>query len=100
MAQVRPTGQYRHVLRELRKAVRSLFVKRRYLHSSLPKSISPRATRSPVIATQFRSLFEQAKDSADEARFSQDIENALTFMRAQRVHKVRRLYSMPDERAG
>jgi hypothetical protein len=42
-----------------------------------------------VVLNQFRTLFEQSKDSSQRARFSRDLENAMTFMRSQRVYKAR-----------
>ncbi|KII94806.1 hypothetical protein PLICRDRAFT_33614 [Plicaturopsis crispa FD-325 SS-3] len=73
MASARHLAAYRSVLREVR----------------LNASISPRPQRTNAISTQLRLLFEKPRSSEDEKRaFGLDIENAVTFLRAQRKHKV------------
>lgn len=62
--------QYRHILREIYKASRS-----------------PRATRNPVIANGFRKIFEALKSEEQASSFRTDMENAIVFMRSQRIHK-------------
>lgn len=59
---------YRSIVREINRA-----------------AIAPRATRNPVVASNFRKLFEQNKDNES---FAHDMQNALTFMHSQRMHKV------------
>ncbi|GJE84596.1 LYR motif-containing protein [Phanerochaete sordida] len=59
---------YRRVVREINRA-----------------AIAPRATRNPVVASSFRKLYEQNRDNES---FAHDMQNALTFMHSQRMHKV------------
>ena len=56
---------------------------------TFPQSVSSRTTRNKAIASSFRSLFEKPRNSSELARFEHDMQDAITFMRSQRMHKVR-----------
>ncbi|CAL1702302.1 unnamed protein product [Somion occarium] len=61
---------YRSIVREVYKA-----------------SVHPRSTRSKVISSNFRAIFEQCRQGDEQAHLSHDLQNALTFMHSQRIHK-------------
>ncbi|ETW84355.1 hypothetical protein HETIRDRAFT_416053 [Heterobasidion irregulare TC 32-1] len=62
---------YRQLLREVAKA-----------------SISPRSLRNRTISLNFRRMFDQRPSGEEAQSFHYDATNALTFMRAQRIHKT------------
>jgi hypothetical protein len=76
---------YRAILRELYKSVR---IPRHAIvvlsHIYIFQSISPRATRSRTIALNFRAILQSAKSSD----FDHSTQNAVTFLRSQRMYKV------------
>lgn len=55
----------------------------------LVQSVTAPATRNKVIVSNFRTLFEKKRNAEEQARFDHDMKNAITFMRSQRLHKVR-----------
>ncbi|TFY83851.1 hypothetical protein EWM64_g173 [Hericium alpestre] len=61
---------YRNVVREVAKA-----------------SVSPRATRNEAISRNFRDIFQKNIQDKQSETFHHDIQNAITFMRSQRLHK-------------
>ena len=98
---------YRSILRELARSVR-LFLPI-YLHylaadevfPSQTQSIHPRTERNKAITQSVRVLFEEASKTASAApesksatakeaadKLLRDARNAVTFLRAQRIHKV------------
>ena len=52
------------------------------------QSVSTPATRSKTIAKNFRAVIENGRQS-DPQHFDHDLENAVTFLRSQRMYKVR-----------
>ncbi|KAJ3555139.1 hypothetical protein NM688_g2738 [Phlebia brevispora] len=65
------TTTYRAIVRELNKA-----------------SIAASSTRNRAILSGFRSLFEQHRTGEELQQFQHDMQDALTFLRSQRMHKV------------
>ncbi|KAI0049596.1 hypothetical protein FA95DRAFT_1604238 [Auriscalpium vulgare] len=65
------TQTYRAIVREVSKA-----------------SIVPRASRSRTLLSTLRSIVEQRPEAADTHAFDSDLQNAVTFLRSQRMHKV------------
>ncbi|EKM59720.1 uncharacterized protein PHACADRAFT_181691 [Phanerochaete carnosa HHB-10118-sp] len=65
---------YRSIVREINRAT----------HAAC-QAIAPRPTRNPAIASNFRRLFEHGKGGEP---FAYDMQNALTFMHSQRMHKA------------
>ncbi|GBE79243.1 hypothetical protein BKA93DRAFT_728831 [Sparassis latifolia] len=51
-------------------------------------SISPRTTRNPVVASNFRAIFEQRPRGEQSADFEHDIQDVITFLTSQRMHKT------------
>ncbi|KIP12872.1 hypothetical protein PHLGIDRAFT_113459 [Phlebiopsis gigantea 11061_1 CR5-6] len=48
-------------------------------------AIVPRATRNPIVLSTFHKLFKLNKE---DSGFEQDMQNAVVFMRSQRMHKT------------
>ena len=82
------SSTYRGVVRELYKSVSDADLVYGCT-AYLVQSVSSRATRNKTIASNFRALFERPRTEEESERFNHDIENALTFMHSQRMHKVR-----------
>ncbi|KAI0080736.1 hypothetical protein K474DRAFT_1589133 [Panus rudis PR-1116 ss-1] len=51
-------------------------------------SIHPRPLRNKAITSNFRAVLESYRSETGRPAFQQDIENVLTFMRSQRMHKI------------
>ncbi|KAJ3485039.1 hypothetical protein NLI96_g5238 [Meripilus lineatus] len=62
---------YRSVVREVYKA-----------------SVSPRSTRNKTITANFRSIFSARRKPEEQSQFDRDMENVVTFMRSQRMHRT------------
>ena len=60
------------------------------LTKTWPQSISARSTRNPLLASKLRAVFDAHRQHqpTDLAQFEYDMQNALTFMRSQRMYKV------------
>ncbi|KDQ64829.1 hypothetical protein JAAARDRAFT_118866 [Jaapia argillacea MUCL 33604] len=65
-----PRHAYRTIVREVAKA-----------------SVAPPAKRNKAIASSFRTIFTEKRPDTDPERFNADIQNAITFIRSQRVYK-------------
>ena len=67
-------------------------------HHRPTQSIHPRTARSPSIPKHLRALFESGRAieaGGERARkFEKDVENLVVFLRARRIHKVRRRASL------
>ncbi|KAG8960518.1 hypothetical protein FRC03_006475 [Tulasnella sp. 419] len=60
---------------------------RSILREVVKSSISPRKSRSPVVASSFRTLFRTERPGVTEQEIVTQAENAVTFMRAQREYQ-------------
>lgn len=85
---------YRSVVREVYKAV-SCCIDSLSSNSEAPnQSVSPRSTRNKTITANFRSIFSARRKPEEQSQFDRDMENVVTFMRSQRMHRVRRLMTL------
>lgn len=53
-----------------------------------PQSLVPRPQRNTALASHYRALFEQLRDGPNATALSDEVENAVAFLRHQRKHKV------------
>ncbi|KAL4241456.1 hypothetical protein ABKN59_000243 [Abortiporus biennis] len=65
------TSAYRQVVREVNKA-----------------AVAPPPKRNRVIVSNFRALFTPQRKEDEQQHFQHDIENAILFMKSQRMHKI------------
>lgn len=83
---------YRSIVRETNRSVSTAAS----LYETKPnksfQSVSARATRNKVIASNFRALFEKHREGNEKEGFEYDMQNAVTLMLSQRIHKVRTIY--------
>ncbi|KAH8106252.1 hypothetical protein BXZ70DRAFT_918855 [Cristinia sonorae] len=68
-------------------------LKRLALYRSIIREVNlscpvPRAERNVTIFRHYRTIFERSLQTKDEQTFERDMGNLVTFLRAQRLHKV------------